>query len=159
MWTDSTLKPIYDSDQYVASNGTTYPANFPKSEIAGLHAVTVTAAPDPTIYRSNEFTIDENYNQVWVTLSAEEIAARKKERVPHSVTMRQARLALLNAGKLDTVATAIASMPSPQKEVAQIEWDHSQVVERNRPLTIALGAVVGLSDTQLDDLFLLAQTL
>lgn len=34
---------------------------------------------------------------------------------PSGVTMRQARLALLAAGKLSAVTAAIASLPSPQK--------------------------------------------
>ena len=45
--------------------------------------------------------------------------------VPQSVTMRQARLALLQAGKLQAVNNAISSMTCPQGESARIEWDYS----------------------------------
>lgn len=79
--------------------------------------------------------------------------------VPQKVTMRQARLALLNAGKLADVDVAIASLPSPQKEAAQIEWEWSSTVERSRPLVQTLGTLLSLSEQDLDNLFIEAATL
>lgn len=79
--------------------------------------------------------------------------------VPQTVTMRQARLALLAAGKLAAVAAAIAALTSPEKEAAQIEWEYSQTVDRNRPFVLLLGAALGLSDVQLDALFVQAAAL
>lgn len=79
--------------------------------------------------------------------------------VPQAVTMRQARLALLAAGRLGDVDTAIASLPSPQKEEAQIEWDYSNSVERDRPFVLQLGQALGLSSADLDQLFIKAATL
>jgi hypothetical protein len=79
--------------------------------------------------------------------------------VPQTVTMRQARLALLAAGKLAAVATAIAALPSPQKEAAQIEWEFSSAVDRERPFVLLLGAALGLSSAQLDQLFITAAAL
>lgn len=80
-------------------------------------------------------------------------------RVPDSVTMRQARLALLSVGKLQAVADAIDAMPSPQKEAAQIEWEFSSVVERNRSLVLAVGPLIDLDDAALDTLFIEAAKL
>jgi hypothetical protein len=79
--------------------------------------------------------------------------------VPAQVTMRQARLALLEIGKLDAVAPAIETLPSPQKEKARIEWEFSSVVERNRTLVQMLAPALGLTDAQLDALFIHAATL
>ena len=79
--------------------------------------------------------------------------------VPHVVTMRQARLSLLSTGLLSNVASAINALPSPQKEAASIEWEYSQTVERNRGFVVLLGKALGLTETQLDDLFILANTL
>lgn len=79
--------------------------------------------------------------------------------VPFVVTMRQARLALLQQGLLSQVQIAIDSLPSPQKEAAQIEWDYSSEVHRNKPFVQLLGTALGLTEKQLDDLFLLASTL
>lgn len=75
------------------------------------------------------------------------------------VTMRQARLALLQYNLLGNINSAIASLPSPQKEAAQIEWEYSQEVQRDKELVSMLATALGLTDVQLDDLFLLASTL
>lgn len=79
--------------------------------------------------------------------------------VPESVTMRQARLALLGAGLLDDVDAAINAMPSPQKEAARISWEYSQEVQRHNGVVASLGPLLGLTDAQIDDLFLAAEQL
>lgn len=79
--------------------------------------------------------------------------------VPASVTMRQARLALLGAGLLDDVDAAINAMPSPQKEAARIAWEYSQEVQRHNGVVASLGPLLGLTDAQIDDLFLAAAQL
>ena len=79
--------------------------------------------------------------------------------VPQEVTMRQARLALLNKGLLVSVDIELAALSEPDKSAATIEWGYSQTVERNRPFVALLGAALSLDDTQLDDLFILAETL
>lgn len=79
--------------------------------------------------------------------------------IPTIVTMRQARLALLQAGKLSAVQVAIDALPSPQKEAALIEWDYSSEVHRDKPFVQMLGAVIGLTSAQLDQLFIDASKL
>ncbi len=86
-------------------------------------------------------------------------APRGPEPVPSVVTMRQARLALLGVGLLDDVAAAIATLPSPQKEAATIEWEYSQTVERNRPFVLTLSAALGLTPAEIDQLFITASQL
>ena len=76
-----------------------------------------------------------------------------------SVTMRQARLALLQQGLLTQVNNAVASMPGVQGDAVRIEWEFSSTVERNRPLVQSLSVSLGLTSQQLDDLFALAATL
>lgn len=76
--------------------------------------------------------------------------------VPAAVTMRQARLALLQAGKLNAVNAAIASMPGVQGEAARIEWEFSNEVQRAQPLVAALAPVLGMTSSQLDQLFITA---
>lgn len=79
--------------------------------------------------------------------------------VPDEVTMRQARLALLGAGLLDDVEAAIDAMSDPAKAAARIEWDYSNTLRRDHPLVTALGAGLGLTGGQLDDLFIAASVL
>ncbi|MEZ2293106.1 hypothetical protein [Variovorax sp. RCC_210] len=79
--------------------------------------------------------------------------------VPASVTMRQARLALLSAGKLAAVSAAINGLSSPQKEAAQIEWEFAATVDRASPFLANLAALLQLDDQALDDLFISAAQL
>ena len=79
--------------------------------------------------------------------------------VPHEVTMRQARLALLATGKLAGVDAAIASMPEPQKTAASIEWEYGNALQRSNPFVTQLGAALGLDDAAIDALFVEAAKL
>lgn len=79
--------------------------------------------------------------------------------VPASVTMLQARLALLQAKLLAQVNAAVAEMPGAAGDAARIEWEFSSTVERHYPLVESLGVALGMTDAQLDDLFTLAATL
>lgn len=78
--------------------------------------------------------------------------------VPQEVSMRQAKLALLQFGILQQVNTAIASMPGVQGEAARIEWEYATAVKRSAPLVTQIAGAFGLSDEQLDNLFILAAT-
>ena len=75
--------------------------------------------------------------------------------VPQSVTPRQARIALLNAGLLDQVEAAIASGPRAD----QITWEFAVDVRRDYALIANLGTALGLTGTQIDDLFRAAAAL
>lgn len=79
---------------------------------------------------------------------------------PESVSMRQARLALLQAGHLDQVDDAIHAIADPmQRRAAEIEWDHAATVDRDSPLTQAIAAEVGMSEDEIDQLFWVAANL
>jgi uncharacterized protein YbdZ (MbtH family) len=86
-------------------------------------------------------------------------AAQAEAMKPKEVTMRQARLALLQAGLLDRVTATIAGMPSPQKQAAEIEWEYSNSLKRSQPLVTQLGAALGLDAAALDLLFSTASKL
>ena len=79
--------------------------------------------------------------------------------VPKAVTMRQARLALLGAGKLAAVEAAIEALPEPQKTAAKITWEYSQEVQRSNGLVPSMAAALGLTDAQIDALFAAAKAL
>ena len=88
-----------------------------------------------------------------------EARANQPPPVPQSITMRQARLALLNAGLLDDVEAAIITMDEPQRTQTQIEWEYAQEVQRDNALVAALGPKLGLDDAAIDSLFNMAATL
>ena len=76
--------------------------------------------------------------------------------VPSSVTMRQARLALLQAGLLDKIDAAINSLPEPQKSAAKIEWEYSQEVQITSKMAAFIAQIIGLSSEQVNQLFIKA---
>lgn len=98
-----------------------------------------------------------------VAMSEQEVDAHVNQQMapqtPRIVTMRQARLALLGAGLLQQVDQAISALPEPQQSAARIEWDYSSEVHRDRAFVQQLGQALGLSDEQLDALFIQAAAL
>jgi len=98
-----------------------------------------------------------------VEITEEEAQALRPKPAPvfiASVTMRQARLALLGAGLLDAVEAAIAAMPdATQRRAAEIEWEYAQTVDRESPFTQQLASGLGLTSEQLDALFTQAAAL
>ena len=83
----------------------------------------------------------------WETMRDDEMRARNP--VPQQVTMRQARLALLNAGLLDDVEVVIAAAGRE----AQLEWEYAAAVDRNNPAVAIVQQQKALTDAQIDDLF------
>ena len=79
--------------------------------------------------------------------------------IPTVVTMRQARLALLQAGKLTAVNQALATLPGVQGEAARIEWEFAATVDRGSELVAMLAAALSLSDDDLEALFTTAAAL
>lgn len=69
--------------------------------------------------------------------------------VPTSLTMKQARLALLAGGYLDAVEAGVSAMP----RASQIAWEFAATVDRTDPLTATLAAALKLNSSALDALF------
>jgi len=76
-------------------------------------------------------------------------AAAEAAKVPESVTPFQAKAALLNAGLLDAVLAAIAAAP----RITQLAWAEATEFRRTSPTVLMLAGALGLTSTQLDDLF------
>lgn len=72
--------------------------------------------------------------------------------LPEFVSPYQARVALLNAGLLDSVNAAVAAAPDSVK----LAWEYATVVERNSPMIAALAGILGLTAEQVDQLFIAA---
>ena len=104
---------------------------------------------------------DGKWYQTWEVRSytADEIEKQRLASIPQSITPRQARLALLDAGLLSQVDTAINSLESPAKETAQIEWEYATSIERSSEWVSQLGGALGLDSAGIDDLFKTASTL
>lgn len=75
--------------------------------------------------------------------------------VPVSVKMRQARLVLNSSGYLESVEANISLL----SKADQIEWEFAETVLRDSPLVQKISTLLNISETQVDDLFILAGTL
>jgi len=82
-----------------------------------------------------------------------EAAIKRYEMERKPLSMRQTRLALLDAGLLSGVEDAIANLPEPDKSKAQIEWEYATSVKRHDPWLVSLATELGLSEEQIDELF------
>jgi hypothetical protein len=79
--------------------------------------------------------------------------------VPKAVSMRSARLALLQAGKLTLVNSTIAGMPGVAGDAARIEWEYAQEVRRDSTLVLSLIPLLAMTDAEVDNLFIMAASL
>lgn len=93
-----------------------------------------------------------------IDMTAYEAEVRKSN--IQSVTPRQIRLALLQMGiSMSTIDSALNSLSEPTRSQAIVEWDHASYFERTWPLVGSVAAILGWTDSQLDDLWILAATL
>lgn len=74
--------------------------------------------------------------------------------------MRQAKLALLQADLYDQVIQAIDLIEDPmQKQAFKIEQEYAQEIERHSPTLLAVTGVLGMNEEQINELFILANSL
>ena len=92
-------------------------------------------------------------------LSAAELEALRLAAVPQQVNMRQARAALIAGGLMVAIAEALSAMTGIEGELARSNWEYAATVDRNDSLTLTLGAILGLSSLQIDNLFIAAAAL
>lgn len=143
---------------------TSFPVPLEAADLAEFGVYPVLAVDPPgasieqTVLEAAPQLVDGVWTQQWAVTDAtpEQVAERRAALVPRAVTMRQARLALMGAGKLATVEAAINALSEPARTAARIEWDYSGEVQRHHGLVASLAPALGLSDEQVDALFVAA---
>lgn len=95
------------------------------------------------------------------TATAEQIAAANTvlanfdpttPEVPQSVTPYQARVALSNAGLRTQTETAISNSDQSVRDA----WEYGTTVERDSPFILGISTILGLTDAEVDALFIAA---
>lgn len=76
-------------------------------------------------------------------------------RVPKSISIRQARRVLLEAGLLGAVESAVAA----SDQATQIDWEYATEVDRDWPAIVALTAALGIPPEDVDAMFIRGQSL
>ena len=99
----------------------------------------------------------QRWETAWAVrdLTVEELEAAYQASIPQVVSIRQAKLALLEAGLLNTVNAAVAAAD----QATQIEWEYATEIRRDWPTLVALTPMLGLTNNQIDQLFIVAATL
>jgi hypothetical protein len=100
----------------------------------------------------------QSYVDAW-TAAAPAPVVPPAQTVPTVITMRQARLALLQGGYLTQVDALIAAMTGSDGDAARITWQFAATVERAHPLVSAIATELSLTSTQVDNLFTLGSSL
>lgn len=154
-------EPVYPytlTDLRRANSGTSFPSDMESFDTTpwDCYPVEGTTPPEASgmvAQRIMPTLVDGVWRERW------ELVGAPLAPVPQSVSMRQARLALLQAGLLDQVDVAIAAIvDSMARQRAQITWEYSPKVSRDDPLVFQLTAAFGLSEEQVDNLFRAAST-
>lgn len=154
-----------------------FPHTPPADTLASYGVFPCAPAGDPPLHIPNIERLTKGYEQVdgvwreaWAVtpLSAEEKAANLAAwRETATLTRRQFCLACLQAGLLtpdDAVTAASGGWPSSfdaalaglsamEVAAAKVEWAAVSTIRRTAPLLVAVQAVAGVTDAQLDALF------
>ena len=80
--------------------------------------------------------------------------------IPNTISQRQLRTQLaLNGFDLSDVQAIIDSLPDPNKTIAQIAWDYSLTFVRNDALLNSIADILGITESELNDIFINASKL
>jgi hypothetical protein len=89
-------------------------------------------------------------------ISAADFVTAPVSVVPQTVSMAQARLALIGAGLFSAIDAGLKALPEPQRTTALTAWEYAPTVSRNGALVTTLAGQFGLTEAQLDGLFVAA---
>ena len=98
--------------------------------------------------------------EVYEGATPEEIAEANKPIVPSIITARQLRLQLvLNGFNLNTIDLIIDSLPEPNKSIARVSWEYATTFERGHQMLSLIAQQIGITETELDTIFINAEKL
>ena len=76
-------------------------------------------------------------------------------KVPEKITARQLRSSLILAGiNLSLIDSIIATLPQPQRDLAQVDWEYSTNFYRNNSMINQIAGALKLTSEQVDNIFI-----
>lgn len=143
MYADNNFNEVDDNRQYVAADGTQYPADYPKAQIVGLAKVTEIPAPVSQDVVVLGFTIDNTFTQVWQTrpkTQAEILAA-----LAVYMDAKQCGGTIINNAPVDTdpnsrMDLTVIRIKAKENAAYSVDWEVSDnvFVTLDAPTCIAL---------------------
>lgn len=79
--------------------------------------------------------------------------------VPQQVSMWALREAVMFAGEMPSITTALNGLPEPQKSVAWNRWEYKENIVRNSPIILQLQQLLGWTNDFVDGLYKHAQAI
>ena len=93
-------------------------------------------------------------------ITPEEIAEANKPIIPSIITARQLRLQLvLNGFNLNAIDLIIDSLAEPNKSIAKVSWEYATTFEREHQMLELIAQQLGITETELDTIFINAEKL
>lgn len=91
---------------------------------------------------------------------AEMQSAESDKIIPHSITPRQFRLALIQRGiSLQQIEQVIDSLPEPDQTLSRVSWEYATSFDRTDALLNQMAPAIELTQQDLDEIFINGQTL
>lgn len=156
-YVDKTLSPI--TSLYWNYEGVQYPPNifqnFTEEELEKVGVFTV-AYENTTVPDGKQIS---HYEYSWQNgkVVGTAVMVDVPKVVPQTVSKAQGKAALLSFGLLETVETYIENMPEGvDKKLALLAFNETNEWQRESPFLQQMALAVGLSQEQLDDLFISA---
>ena len=85
----------------------------------------------------------------------EEIAEANKPIVPESISQMKLRKQLIISGiSIASIDALIQSLPQPNKDLIYTMWEYAVVFDRHNPELNAMAEMLGITQEQLDEIFI-----
>lgn len=110
-------------------------------------------------------TFDEAQADQWLVTfggvkTSEEVTEDQSVDIPQVVTPRQMRVALIMSGiSIASIEAMIDSLPEPDQSVVRTTWEYSTTFERQNPILNSMVGNLNLTQDDVDNLFILAESL
>lgn len=156
-YVDKTLTPV--TSLYWVHEGVQYPPNIFQNfteeqlEEVGIFTVVYESEPVPDGKQISHYEYSWRDGKALGTGVLEVVP----KVVPQSISRAQGKAALLSFGFLDDVESYIEAMPEgTDKRLALIAFNETNEWQRESPFLQQMASTVGLTQEQLDDLFIFA---
>lgn len=104
---------------------------------------------------------NEQWHYPIVDMTQAEIDAHEASKIPQQVKNMKLRLALIQSGiSISSIEQSIQAIPDQTtRDLISTMWEYAEYYERDNQQLIAMASQLGITDAQLDQLFMLAETL
>lgn len=93
--------------------------------------------------------------EVYEGATPEEIAEANSAKVPESISQMKLRKQLILSGiSIASIDSLIQTLPQPNRDLIYTMWEYAVVFDRNNQELNAMAEMLGVSQEQLDDIFI-----